>query len=119
MLVLTISIIEALYLSYTFHFLETSIDFNIVDSPSNVLFKHPIGNAKTKRICPFGQYAILILIAILILRCIINIPAHYTTAAVALALIIGLVNLNAFAYLVPIAIIEGGLYYSQLGESSD
>lgn len=118
MWVLILSIIEAAYLSYTFHFLETSVDFNIMDSPSNILFKHATGNAKVGRICLFGQYAIVALIAILLLRCCIDTPAHYVLAAVALALLIGLINLNAFAYLLPVAIIEAYLYHSQPSVSS-
>ena len=117
MWVFFLSIIEAVYLSYTFHFLETSVDFNIMDSPSNVLFKHAIGNAKVRRICPFGQYAIIILMLILLLRYVANIPPYCVLAAIVIALLISLVNLNALAYLAPVAIVEGCLYYSRPTES--
>ena len=106
MWVLILSIIEALYLSYTFHFLETSVDFNIIDSPQTLFFKHATGNAKVCRICPFGQYAIWVFIVLLLLRCYVEIPQQYILAAVTLALIISLVNLNAFIYLIPVALIE-------------
>ena len=118
MWVLILSIIETAYLSYTFHFLETSVDFNIMDSPSNILFKHATGNARVGRICLFGQYAIVILMAVLLIRCISGIPPYCVLAAVGIALVISLINLNAFAYLVPVAIIEGCLYYSRPVESS-
>jgi len=118
MWVLILSIIEAAYLSYTFHFLETSVDFNIMDSPSNILFKHATGNAKVGRICLFGQYAIVVLMVILLLRCTCDVPPYCALAAVGIALLISLINLNAFAYLVPVAIIEGCLYYSRPVESS-
>lgn len=118
MWVLILSIIEAAYLSYTFHFLETSVDFNIMDSPSNILFKHATGNAKARRVCPFGQYAIVVLMAILLLRCACDVPPYCVLAAIGVALLISLVNLNAFAYLVPVAIVEGCLYYSRPTESS-
>ena len=115
MWVLILSVIEAAYLSYTFHFLETSVDFNIMDSPSNILFKHATGNAKVGRVCLFGQYAIVVLMAILLMRCI---PPCCVLAAVGIALLISLINLNAFVYLVPVAIIEGCLYYLRPAESS-
>ena len=113
-----LSVIEVAYLSYTFHFLETSVDFNIRDSPSNILFKHATGNAKVGRICLFGQYAIVGLMAILLMRCIGDIPPYCVLAAIGTALLISLINLNAFAYLVPVAITEGCLYYSRPVESS-
>ena len=118
MWVLLLSVIEVAYLSYTFHFLETSIDFNIMDSPSNILFKHATGNAKVGRICLFGQYAIVILMAVLLMRCIGKIPPHCVIAAIVIALLVSLINLNALAYLVPVAIIEGYLYCLQPVESS-
>lgn len=129
MWVFIISLLEALYLSYTFHFLKTSVDFNILDSPQTLFFKHATGNAKVYRICPFGQYAIWVLIVLLILRCYVEIPQQYILAAVTLALIISLVNLNAFVYLIPVVLIESyqflahmtsrALNLPPLGESSD
>ena len=103
---LAISLLEALYLSYTFHFLKTSVDFNIIDSPQTLFFKHATGNVKVCRICPFGQYAIWVIIVLLLLRCYLKIPQQYVLVAIAIALIISLVNLNAFVYLVPVALIE-------------
>ena len=103
---LLLSLLEALYLSYTFHFLKTSVDFNILDSPQTLFFKHATGNAKVCRICPFGQYAIWILIVLLVLRCFMEIPQQYILVAIAIALIISLVNLNAFVYLIPVVLIE-------------
>ena len=103
---LWLSILEAIYLSYTFHFLQTSVDFNIIDSPSNVLFKHPVGNAKVCRICPFGQYAIIALIALLILRNFIYVQPSLVIGSIIVAMLISLINLNAMVYLTPVALIE-------------
>lgn len=106
MLLLIGSLLEAMYLSYMFHFFKTSVDFNIFESPRTLFFKHATGSAKVCRICPFGQYAIWILIVLLVLRCFMEIPQQYILVAIAIALIISLVNLNAFVYLVPVALIE-------------
>ena len=113
MLLLVVSIAEAVYLSYTFHFLKTSVDFNVLGSPSNLFFKHAIGNAKVCRICPFGQYAILGLIALLVLRSFVNVHPKYVPMSVALALFLSLINLNALVDLIPVVLAEGCLYYSQ------
>ena len=112
MRLLAISLLEALYLSYMFHFLKTSVDFNILDSPQTIFFKHATGNVKVYRICPFGQYAIWVLIVLLLMRCYVKIPQQYILAAVTFALIISLVNLNAFVYLIPVTLIESYRFYS-------
>ena len=116
--VLWLSILEAVYLSYTFHFLQTSVDFNIIDSPSNVFFKHPIGNAKVCRICPFGQYAIVILIGMLILRNFIHIPPSVVLGSILLAMLVSLINLNAMVYLIPVALIESYRFLAHLQHES-
>ncbi len=119
MQLLLLSIIEAIYLSYTFHFLKTSVDFNIIDSPSNVLFKHPIGNDKVCRVCPFGQYAIVALITLIILRNFIYIIPQVIISSISIAILISVINLNAFIYLIPFAVIEFLLYWKHLPLSSD
>lgn len=113
-----ISIIEILYISYMFHFLETSVDFNIYDSPSNILFKHAVGNDKVKRICLFGQYAILILIIMILIRCCYTTPSNLVIISVCIALFISIINFNALVYLIPIFIVESYLYYSKINELS-
>ena len=105
-----ISIIEAFYLLYMFHFYKTSIDFSIGDSPSSMFFQHAKGNDKTLRICPFGQYAIIPLILLLLLRNFIQIPSRIIKCSIAIALLLSLINLNALVYIFPVALVE--LFFS-------
>ena len=103
---LILSILEAIYLIYTFHFMNTTLDFNILASPEHYLMKHAIGSAKTLRICPFGRLAIVPLIMLILARNFMDIPHQYIVNAVAVAMMLSLVNLNAFVYLTPVAVIE-------------
>ena len=103
---LAISILEAIYLMYTFYFLKTSIDFNIFASSEHYLLKHEIGTKYTFRICKFGQIAIIPFIVLLLARNFIEIPKKYISSAVKLAVLLSLMNLNAVVYLLPIFIIE-------------
>ncbi len=103
---LILSILEAMYLIYTFHLMNTSLDFNILASPEHYLMKHAIGAEKTLRICPFGRIAIIPLIMLLLVRNFTNIPHQYIVNAVTIAMVLSLVNLNAFVYLIPVAVIE-------------
>ena len=82
-----------------FHFLQTSVDFNFMESPTTSFFKHAVGNEKTYRICPFGQYAIFLLIAVLLGRNIFSIFKFFVIISVALI------------YLLPVIIVEGRNYY--------
>ena len=111
-IMLYVSIIESLYLSYTYHFLQTSVDFNILDSPTNIFFKHAIGNMKMGRICPFGQYAIVMLILLLLARNFMLIPEKAIMGAILLALVLSLINMNAFVYLLPVIFVEALNYMS-------
>ena len=49
---LIMSALEAIYLIYTFHFMNTSIDFNILASPEHYLMKHAIGAEKNIKDLP-------------------------------------------------------------------
>ena len=106
---LYISILESIYLIIMFHFLKTSIDFNILASPKGVWFEHLIGNEKGLRICPFGRVAILALIFVLIVRNYINIPQYVINISLIIAFILSLINLNAVVYLLPVLLTE--IYY--------
>ena len=112
MKLLYISIIESIYLSYMFHFLKTSVDFNIFDSPSNIFFKHAIGNQKTYRICPFGQYMIIILIVLLLVRNFIPISKKIVIKGIGIAFILSFMNMNALVYLLPVVILEYCNYFT-------
>ena len=103
---LKISIIESAYLIYMFLFFKTSIDFNIFDSPSGEWFGHLVGSQYGLRICPFGRYAIFVLIFILIGRHYINMPQWFLFLTFVITFIISFLNMNAVAYLIPVWIIE-------------
>lgn len=112
MKLLYISIIESIYLIYMFHFLQTSVDFNFMESPTTSFFKHAVGNEKTCRICPFGQYAIFLLIAILLGRNVISMSKFFVIVSIGIAAFLSLMNMNALIYLLPVIIVEVRNYYS-------
>lgn len=107
---LIISVIESLYLIYMFHIFKTSVDFNFL--PAGILarnsdwFKHIIGNEYGLRICPFGQVAIFLLIAIIIARNFIKISPFFIKTAFAISFILSLMNMNAIVYLAPVWLLE-------------
>ena len=103
---LLVSILEVVYLSYMFHFYKTGIDFNILSSPKGFLFVHLIGNEVGLRICLFGQIMIVPLLIILLGRNFIEIPQKYITGAMLIALVLSMINLNAFIYMLPVFLIE-------------
>ena len=103
---LLISLLEAIYLSYMFHFFKTGTDFNIFASPSDDMFKHLIGDDVGLRICTFGQIMIVPLILLLVLRNFTHIDHKYVQYALVIAFVMSLMNLNAAAYLMPVIILE-------------
>ena len=103
---LSISIIETIYLIYMFLFFKTTTDFNIFASPRQWLMKHNIGNGLVNRICPFGQYAIFIIIFVILGRHFINIPQKVINIIFGFSVLLSLINFNALIYLLPIWIIE-------------
>ncbi len=94
-----------------FHFLQTSVDFNFMESPTTSFFKHAVGNEKTYRICPFGQYAIFLLIAVLLGRNIFSISKFFVIISVGIAAFLSFMNMNALIYLLLVIIVEGRNYY--------
>ena len=105
---LIISVLEALYLIYMFHYFKTSIDFNIFASSEHWLFKHLIGNEKGLRICPFGRIVIIPFVIILILRNLSFLPIsnYFMKLLLIITFIMSLMNLNAVVYFIPIWLIE-------------
>ena len=105
---LLISILEAIYLIYMFHYFETSMDFNIFASSENWLFKHLIGNETGLRICPFGRIIIIPFLTILILRNLSFIPIskYFMKLLLIITFIMSLMNLNAVVYFIPVWLIE-------------
>ena len=107
---LYVSLIESVYLFYMFRHFQTSIDFGIAASPNGYWLKHIIGNTKSLRICPFGQVAILPLIALLIARNFVSsITPNIIRGALLIAFFLSLMNTNATVYLLPIFLIEYNL----------
>ena len=106
MKLLSMSIIESIYLIYMFLFLQTSVDFNFMESPTASFFKHAIGHKKNHRICPFGQYAIFLLIGILLGRNAISMSKFFVMSSVGIAAFLSLINMNALVYLLPVIIAE-------------
>ena len=103
---LKISLIESVYLIFMFLFFKTTVDFNVLHSPTGWWFEHLVGDHYGLRICPFGRVAIFALIAILIVRHYIKIPQLYVNITLFIAFILSLMNMNALVYLIPIWLIE-------------
>ena len=105
---LRISVFESIYLIYMFHYFKTSVDFNILTSPQNWIFKHLIGNEKGLRICPFGRIVIIPFVIILILRnfSFISISKYFINMLLVLSFILSWMNMNAVVYLIPIWFVE-------------
>jgi len=101
-----ISILESIYLIFMFHFFNTSIDFNVIASPTGWWFEHLIGDEYGLRICPFGRVAIFALIIVLLLRHYFKISQSFVNIALGISFILSLMNLNAVVYLIPIWLIE-------------
>jgi len=83
-----------------------------MESPTTSFFKHAVGNEKTCRICPFGQYAIFLLIAILLGRNVISMSKFFVIVSIGIAAFLSLLNMNALIYLLPVMIVEVRNYYS-------
>jgi hypothetical protein len=105
-----VSLIEAIYLIYTFHFMKTSVDFGLM-SFKGYWFKHPIGNVKTLRICPFGRIIIVPFIILLILRNYVNLSYKIIPTCTLIAFFLSFMNTNATVYLLPIFLIELLIFY--------
>lgn len=107
---LIISLIECIYLIYMFHFLKTSINFNVLPELSlvkhNDFFKHLSDDTYGLRICKFGRVVIILLIAILLVRNVYPITNFQMNVVLAISFILSLMNLNAVVFLIPFWLIE-------------
>jgi hypothetical protein len=101
-----LSILESIYLIFMFIFFKTTVDFNVLRSPSGKWFKHLIGDEYGNRICPFGKIAIFALIFVLLIRRCMKISQYFINLALAIAFVLSLMNMNAFVYLIPIFVVE-------------
>ena len=103
---LKISLIESAYLIFMFLFFKTTIDFNVLRSPTGWWFEHLVGDRNGLRICPFGRVAIFALIFVLILRHYVKIPKWFIYLALCISFDLSLMNMTAVVYLIPIWLIE-------------
>ncbi len=101
-----ISLLESIYLLYMFHFFETAVDFGIGESPSGWWFRHTVGSERSLRICPFGRVAIFAYVFVLLARGPLGFPSWVSRAALAFAMFLALMNMNAVVYLLPVAAAE-------------
>jgi len=106
---LCISILESTYLIYMFRYFKTSINFDILKIYwVNKYLKHDVENTYGLKICLFGQYAILLLVGILLLRNSYTIDQTYIVYSLYIALVLSLLmNWNAFVYIIPVYVLEG------------
>ncbi len=108
-----LSILEATYLVFMFHFFQTDIDFNILPQidilKKNELLGHLHGKRYGKRICLFGQYAIIPFIFIILARHFVSISNTLLLIAIGISFILSFLNYNAIIYLLPVWVIE--LYF--------
>ena len=91
---LKISIIESVYLIFMFLFFKTTMDFNVLRSPTGWWFEHLVGDHYGLRICPFGRVAIFALIAILIARHYVKIAQLYVNTTLVIAFILSIFKLR-------------------------
>jgi len=100
------SVAESVYLIFMFLFFKTSVDFNVIRSPTGEWFEHLVGDEYGVRICPFGRVAIFALIFVLLGRHYIKIPQYWVNVAMSIAFVLSWMNMNAVVYLLPVFAIE-------------
>ena len=103
---LKISLVESAYLIFMFLFFKTTMDFNVIRSPTGWWFEHLVGDHYGLRICPFGRVAIFALIFVLILRHYVKIPKLFIYLVLCISFVLSFMNMNAVIYLIPIWLIE-------------
>ena len=103
---LKISLVESAYLMFMFLFFKTTMDFNVIRSPTGWWFEHLVGDHYGLRICPFGRVAIFALIFVLILRHYVKIPKWFIYLVLCISFVLSFMNMNAVIYLIPIWLIE-------------
>jgi len=117
---ITISLIEAIYVIYMLNFFKTRYSFaHPLTYFDNRILRHPIGKSSESQsqICPFGHVGAYIIAFFIIVRLlalqynIINIKTIllFNKLAVLTVFIFSLLNFNAVLYLIPFFIIEGYL----------
>ncbi len=111
---LIVSLLEVIYIIYSFLFFKTTYNFNAEGSKNHLLayFQHDNGAEKSLRICPFGRDAIFVLVFALIASNIKPIPRSAAIPFTGLAMLIGesFNNRNVGVYLFPIFLLESFLF---------
>ena len=114
---LLITIIEIIYLIYTFIFMKTKFYilhpiqiFRYLEKNENNkfnFFKHSVQKGLyINRICPFGKVMIIILSIYLILRYYFTKIKKLNTIILMITFVLSLMNMNSFIYLIPFFITE-------------
>lgn len=111
--IVSISILEAIYLIYVYNFFKTKYSIHhpmeyTITGNSDIL-KHPISTGiYENKVCKLGSYASILGAILLIYRGIVKpTPTKYTQYIVILWLVVaGLMNMNAFIYILPLACVE-------------
>lgn len=112
-LIITLSL--SVYLVFMFRHFRTTFTVHhplewYVQQRVGSYFKHPYGNTTYgRKICPFGQHAILVLVAFLLIRLYLQVYTHtdhtllrrLTYIALIITTICSLMNMNAVLYLLP------------------
>ena len=114
MLLILLSIIEAIYQIYMLNFYKSKTNYADPDVEfSNVFLKHPVlhSDVPISMICPAGNLLSIIFAIYLIGREFLphnelNILQNINFVVIIMSVLMSLINLNAFLYLIPIFIIE-------------
>jgi len=115
---LLITILEIIYVLYTFIFMKTSLYFlhpieifKYFEKSNFNFFKHSVQKGmRVNRICPFGKVMIIILCIYLIIRYSLY-KNNYKLRKINITILIltfmlSFLNMNSFVYLIPYFIIE-------------
>lgn len=112
---LIITFVLSVYLVFMFRHFRTTFTVHhplewYVQQRVGSYFKHPYGNTiYGRKICPFGQHAILVLVAFLIVRLYLQVYTNtdhtllrrLSYIALVITVICSLMNMNAVLYLLP------------------
>tara|TARA_B100002051_G_scaffold276209_1_gene323224 strand:- start:276 stop:644 length:369 start_codon:yes stop_codon:yes gene_type:complete len=108
-----VSALESVYLLYMFWWFETSLNFDRstlggrLDVGRDSVLYHSTNNDYGPKICPFGRWAVLLLVFMLLGRHCWRMPTGVVTASLVISFFLSFLNLNAVVYLLPVWATEG------------
>lgn len=112
-----VSIVEAIYLVYMYNFFQTKYSihhpFEYLITSNNTILKHPISTGVLEnKICPLGSYASILGAILLLYRGLgYRTSTTYTKNIIIVWLLVaGLMNMNAFVYILPIVYVEATIH---------